>query len=50
MDSESFKHILALLKDNPIFYNKSTSPQAKMDQQFKLALYKLANDGIASGF
>lgn len=24
MDSQSFKYILALLKDNPIFYNKLT--------------------------
>lgn len=32
MDSQSFKYILALFKDNPIFYNKSTSPQAPVDQ------------------
>ena len=50
MDPQSFKYILALLKDNPIFYNKSTSPQASIDQQLKLALYKLTNDGSASGF
>ena len=50
MEPQSFKYILALLKDNPIFYHKSTSRQAPVDQQLKLALYKLANDGSASGF
>lgn len=40
MDPEIFKHILALIKDNSIFH-KSTSPQAPIDQQLKLALYKL---------
>ena len=50
MDSQSFKYMLVLLKDNPIFYNKLTSLQAPVDQQLKLALYKLANDGSASGF
>lgn len=49
MDPQSFEYILALLKDNPIFHNKSTSPQTPVDQQLKLALYKLANDGSASG-
>ena len=33
MDPQSFKYILALLKDNPIFYNKSTSPQATYSGQ-----------------
>ncbi len=50
MDSQSFKYIFALLKDNLIFYNKSTSLQAPVDQQLKLALYKFANNGSASGF
>ena len=50
MNPQSFKYILALLKENPIFYNKSTFSQAPVDQQLKLALYKLANDGSASVF
>ncbi len=50
IDPESFKHIIALLKNNPIFYNKSTFLQTPVDQQFKLALYKLTNGGSARGF
>lgn len=50
MNPQSFRYILALLKNNPIFYNKSTSPQAPVDQQLKLVLYKLANNGSACGF
>ena len=50
MDPQSFEHILDLIRNSPIFYNRSTSSQAPIDQQLKLALYKLANDGSASGF
>lgn len=50
IDPHSFDHILELIRNSLIFYNRSTFSQAPIDQQLKLALYKLANDGSASGF
>lgn len=50
MNPQSFEYILDLIKNNPIFYNRSTSSQALIDQQLKLGLYKLANDGSVSEF
>lgn len=50
MDPKSFKFILSLIKDHPIFYNRSTCLQASVESQLKVNLYKLAHDGSASGF
>ena len=50
MDPESFKFILSLIENHPIFFNRSTCPQASVKSQLKVALYKLAHDGSASGF
>ncbi len=50
MDPQSFKAILHLIQDNPIFQNRSSSPQAPVEIQLKVALFKLGHDGSASGF
>ena len=50
MDPQSFEAILHLIQDNPIFQNRSSSPQAPVEIQLKLALFKLGHDGSASGF
>ena len=51
MDPQSLKYIFVLLmKNNPIFYNKSISPQAPVDQYLKLTLYKLVDNSSASRF
>lgn len=50
MDPRSFKAILHLIQDNPIFQSLSLSPQAPVEIQLKLALFKLGHDGSASGF
>ena len=50
MDRESFHYVLSLIKDDPIFSNDSFCPQAPIDVQLHLALYKLGNDGNASAY
>lgn len=50
MSPESFQHVLRFISDNPVFYNNFTSPQASIETQLKIALWKLGNDGSASGF
>ena len=50
IDPHSFKAILYLIQDNPIFQNCSSSPQAPVEIQLKLALFTLGHDGTASGF
>ena len=41
MDPLSFEAILHLIQDNPIFQNWSSSPQAPVEIQLKLALFKV---------
>ena len=49
VDPMSFEFIAHLICDNPIFSNESKIPQAPIDEQLKLALYRLAYDGSGVG-
>lgn len=50
MDLQSFKAILHLIQNNPIFQNHSSFSQTSVEIQLKLALFKLGHDGNTSGF
>ncbi len=50
MSPESFKHIASLIEGNNVFHNNSTSQQASIKTQLKIALWRLANDGSSSGY
>lgn len=50
MNPASFQQILLLVEGDPTFSNISTSAQAPVDAQLKLALWKLSHNGSASGF
>ena len=44
------EYIVRLISNNLVFHNNSTSQQAPVESQLKIALWKLAHDGSASGF
>lgn len=50
MDLESFEFVIDLIKDCHIFHNQSTSLQASIEEQLKVALYKLTHNCSASGY
>ena len=50
MSPESFRHILGLISNNPLFYNNANPQQTPIETQLKIALWRLGNDGSASGF
>ena len=50
MSPRSFKHILCLISGNSVFYNNSTCQQAPIEAQFKIALWRLSQNGSASGY
>lgn len=40
-----FKHILCLIKEDPVFRNKNLVPQLPLDLQLKIALFRLGSSG-----
>ena len=50
MNRFSFDHVLGLIRNDPVFFNKSRVPQASVEHQLKYALFRMGHDGSASGF
>lgn len=49
MDRASFRHVVALIRNDPIFQNNSSYAQAPVEAQLQYALWKLGQNGTASG-